>query len=90
MDQPLVRGSATPGPALVGSTLSHYTFLSLIGAGGNGEVYLAKDHRLDREVAIKVLSPHLLTDEKARRRFRREALTLSRLNHPNVRHAQSQ
>lgn len=84
MDQPLVRGSATPVPALVGCTLSHYTFLSLIGAGANGEVYLAEDERLRRQVAIKVLSPHLLTDERARRRFRQEALTLSRLNHPNI------
>jgi serine/threonine protein kinase/tetratricopeptide (TPR) repeat protein len=84
VDQPLVRGAPTPVPVLVGSTVSHYTFLSLIGAGGNGEVYLAQDQRLDRQVAIKVLSPHLLTDERARRRFRREALTLSRLNHPNI------
>jgi tetratricopeptide (TPR) repeat protein/tRNA A-37 threonylcarbamoyl transferase component Bud32 len=69
---------------LVGCTLSHYKFLSLIGAGANGEVYLADDERLHRQVAIKVLSPLLLTDARARRRFRQEALTLSRLNHPNI------
>jgi tetratricopeptide (TPR) repeat protein len=49
-----------------------------------GQVYLAQDERLHREVAIKVLSPGLLTDEGAHRRFRQEALTLSRLNHPNI------
>jgi tetratricopeptide (TPR) repeat protein/tRNA A-37 threonylcarbamoyl transferase component Bud32 len=69
---------------LVGCTVSHYKFLSLIGTGGNGEVYLAEDQRLHRQVAVKVLSPHLLTDARARRRFRQEALTLSRLNHTNI------
>src|SRR5436305_10835300 len=49
-----------------------------------GVVYLAYDERLEREVAIKVLPAGMLTDESARRRFRREALTLSKLNHPNV------
>jgi len=78
------RGPATSVPELVGCTISHYTFLSRIGAGGHGEVYLAEDERLHRQVAIKVLSPHLLADERARRRFRQEALTLSKLNHPNI------
>ena len=75
---------ASAASVLVGCTLSHYKFLSLIGTGGNGEVYLAEDERLHRQVAVKVLAPHLLTDLRARRRFRQEALTLSRLNHPNI------
>ena len=70
--------------SLIGTTLSHYNVISLIGAGGMGEVYLAEDQRLHRQVAIKVLAPGLLGDEQARRRFREEALTLSRLNHPNI------
>ena len=75
---------ASSATVLVGCTLSHDKFLSLIGTGGNGEVYLAEDQRLHRQVAVKVLSPHLLTDPRARRRFRQEALMLSRLNHPNI------
>ncbi len=69
---------------MIGCALSHYRIVSLIGTGGNGEVYLAEDERLHRQVALKVLSPHLLADERARRRFRQEALTLSKLNHPNI------
>jgi serine/threonine protein kinase/tetratricopeptide (TPR) repeat protein len=69
---------------MVGETISHYRVRRQIGAGGMGVVYLAYDERLEREVAIKVLPAGMLTDESARRRFRREALTLSRLNHPNV------
>ena len=69
---------------MIGCALSHYRIVSLIGAGGNGEVYLAEDERLHRQVALKVLSPHLLANERARRRFRQEALTLSKLNHPNI------
>ena len=69
---------------MVGETISHYRVREQIGAGGMGVVYLAYDERLERQVAIKVLPSGVLTDEDARRRFRREALTLSRLNHPNV------
>src|SRR6476469_1955050 len=79
-----VTSPATPPPPLVGCTIGHYRFLSLIGAGGNGEVYLAHDARLDRQVAVKVLSSGQLASEHARRRFRQEALTLSRLSHPNI------
>ncbi len=67
-----------------GTTLSHYRILEKIGAGGMGVVYRAHDERLDRDVALKVLPPGLLSDDAARRRFRKEALALSKLNHPNI------
>lgn len=67
-----------------GDVLGHYRLKEEIGAGGMGVVYQAWDTRLERDVAIKVLNPHRLTDDSARRRFRREALILSRLNHPNI------
>ncbi len=69
---------------MVGQTLSHYRIVEKIGAGGMGVVYRAKDERLDRDVAVKVLPPGLLSDEAARKRFRNEALALARLNHPNI------
>ena len=69
---------------MVGQTLSHYRILEQIGAGGMGVVYLAHDERLERAVALKVLPAGTLADEAARKRFRREALTLSKLNHPNI------
>jgi len=69
---------------MIGQTLGRYRILRRIGAGGMGVVYLARDERLEREVAVKVLPSGTLADEAARKRFRREALTLSRLNHPNV------
>ena len=69
---------------MIGRTLSHYRVLEQIGAGGMGIVYRAHDEQLERSVAIKVLTPGLLTDEGARRRFRNEALSLAKLNHPNV------
>ena len=69
---------------LVGQTLGHYRIAERIGAGGMGEVYRAHDEHLNREVAIKVLPSGTLSDESSRKRFRNEALTLSRLNHPNI------
>src|SRR2546429_4080604 len=69
---------------MIGQTLSHYRILEQIGAGGMGVVYLAHDERLEREVALKVLPAGTLADEAAKKRFRREALTLSKLNHPNI------
>ena len=69
---------------MVGTTLSHFSILRQIGAGGMGVVYEARDERLGRTVAIKVLPAGALADESARKQFRREALTLSKLNHPNI------
>lgn len=71
-------------PLAVGQTLSFYEILGPLGVGGMGEVYRAKDTRLDREVAIKVLPEELADDEERLRRFEREAKTLASLNHPNV------
>src|SRR5437660_164964 len=69
---------------MIGTTLGHYRLLELIGAGGMGVVYRAHDEQLDRDVALKVLPAGMLADEAARKRFRREALALAKLNHPNI------
>ncbi len=69
---------------MIGQKFSHYRILEQIGAGGMGVVYRAYDERLDRTVAIKVLPPGLLVGEDAQKRFRREALALARINHPNI------
>ena len=74
----------TSESALVGLTLGHYCISEKIGAGGMGEVYRALDEHLDREVAIKVLPPGTLADEHSRKQFHKEAIALSRLNHPNI------
>jgi serine/threonine protein kinase len=72
------------GRSLIGSQIGSYQILSLLGAGGMGEVYRARDTRLDRDVALKVLPAGLLADEAVRRRFRKEALALAKLNHPHI------
>src|SRR5580704_13578437 len=69
---------------LPGRRLGPYEILSAIGAGGMGEVYRAKDTRLDRIVAIKVLPPHLADSPELRDRFEREARTIASLNHPHI------
>ena len=69
---------------MIGQRLSHYQIEEQIGAGGMGVVYRAHDEQLDRDVAIKVLPPRSLSDEVSHKRFRKEALSLARLNHPNV------
>lgn len=69
---------------MVGQKLSHYRILEQIGAGGMGTVYRAHDERLDRDVALKVLAQNLADDKEFAARFRREARTLSKLNHPNI------
>ncbi len=71
-------------PLAAGQSLSFYEILDLLGAGGMGEVYRARDTRLEREVAIKVLPEHFAEDEERLRRFEREAKSLASLNHPNV------
>src|SRR5256712_11368084 len=67
-----------------GSRLGPYEILSAIGAGGMGEVYKARDTRLERTVAVKVLPEHLTSDEELRQRFEREAKTISQLSHPHI------
>ena len=67
-----------------GTRLGPYEIVSPIGAGGMGEVYRARDTRLDRDVAIKVLPSSLSADPKARARFEREARAVSQLNHPHI------
>ena len=67
-----------------GQTLTHYEILGPLGAGAMGEVYRARDTRLEREVAIKVLPVELAGDEERLRRFEREAKALASLSHPNV------
>jgi eukaryotic-like serine/threonine-protein kinase len=69
---------------MIGKQFGHYEVVSRIGSGGMGVVYLARDMRLDRRVAIKVLPDGRIADELARTRFRREAQALSRLNHPGI------
>jgi serine/threonine protein kinase/Tol biopolymer transport system component len=71
-------------PSLAGQSLSHYQVLSLIGAGGMGEVYLAEDTRLRRKVALKLLPWRFTQDADRARRFEREARAASSLNHPNI------
>jgi eukaryotic-like serine/threonine-protein kinase len=68
----------------LGSKLGSYEVLSLLGAGGMGEVYRARDTRLGRVVAIKVLPADHMADENRRRRFVQEARAASALNHPNI------
>src|SRR5262245_20682325 len=67
-----------------GTRLGPYEILSLLGAGGMGEAYRARDTRLGREVAIKILTAVPVADEERKRRFIQEARAASALNHPNI------
>ena len=71
-------------PLTSGTALGPYEILSPLGAGGMGEVYKARDTRLDRTVAIKVLPAHVASDPDLKQRFEREAKTISSLNHPHI------
>ncbi|MEK7725293.1 MAG: serine/threonine-protein kinase, partial [Acidobacteriota bacterium] len=69
---------------LIGKIIGHYEILSLLGKGGMGEVYLAQDLKLNRQVAIKFLPNQLIANTKRTNRFIREAQAASALNHPNI------
>ena len=69
---------------MIGQTLGHYRILEQVAAGGMGVVYRARDEQLDRDVALKVLPSGTLSDDTARRHFRKEAMALAKLNHPNI------
>ena len=71
-------------PLQPGTALGPYQIESPLGAGGMGEVYKARDSRLDRTVAIKVLPAHVATDPDLKQRFEREAKAIAALNHPNI------
>src|SRR4029453_6166638 len=72
------------GTSRVGQQLGAYTILSLLGAGGMGEVYLEKDPKLARKDAIKFLPPESTANEQAKRRLIREAKAAAKLDHPNI------
>ena len=69
---------------MIGTTLSHYEILESLGVGGMGEVYLARDRRLDRRVALKLLPSSAAPEATGGERFEREARLLASLNHPNI------
>src|SRR3989449_4168855 len=67
-----------------GTNIGHYKVIETLGAGGMGEVYLARDTRLGRKIALKFLSAEFTKDEERVRRFQQEARAASALNHPNL------
>jgi serine/threonine protein kinase/Tfp pilus assembly protein PilF len=69
---------------MIGQTLGHYRIIEKVGAGGMGVVYRARDEQLERDVALKVLPSGTLDNDASRRNFRKEALALAKLNHPNI------
>jgi serine/threonine-protein kinase len=69
---------------MVGRTLAHYRLLDLVGHGGMASVFRAHDDKLDREVAIKLMHPHLASEPQARQRFAREARAVARLHHESI------
>ena len=73
-------------PSFAGDKIGPYEILALIGKGGMGEVYRARDTKLDRDVAVKVLPDDLAGDPERLARFDREAKELASLNHANIAH----
>src|ERR1051325_3352789 len=69
-----------------GTRLGHYEVRAKIGAGGMGEIYLAQDLKLDRQVVLKILPAELATNANRMRRFIQEAKAAAALNHPNIAH----
>jgi serine/threonine protein kinase len=86
VDDSLSSWAKTPRPSesVIGRKIGAYDILSLIGAGGMGEVYLARDARLDRQIALKFLPAQFTADPAQVQRFEREARAASALNHPNI------
>ena len=90
LDDPFLSAKAEGPPQHAGQILAaghklgRYTVVEAIGAGGMGEVYRARDETLERVVAIKILSPGIVTGDEARRRFRKEALALAKLSQPHI------
>ena len=77
-------GGAPAKPMTLPHELGPYTLIALLGSGGMGEVYRARDTKLGRDVAIKILPAHFTADVERRARFAREARLLSTLNHPHI------
>src|SRR5262250_1127295 len=71
-------------PLAPGTKLGPYEIVSVLGAGGMGEVYRARDTRLGRDIAVKILPKEMSADAVRKQRFDREAKTISGLNHPNI------
>ena len=83
LETPEVVGAST-GRSMVNTRIGSYTIVAPLGAGGMGEVYRARDSKLGRDVAIKILPPHFTADPERRARFAREARLLATLNHPHI------
>ncbi len=81
-----VYNARAPMPLTSGTRLGPYEIVAAIGAGGMGEVYRARDTKLNRDVALKVLPSSVANDPERLARFRREAQVLAALNHPNIAH----
>ena len=79
-----LAGETVPTNLASGKTISHYEIISPLGSGGMGDVYLAQDLILNRQVALKLLPEHFTRDRDRLRRFQQEARTASSLNHPNI------
>src|SRR6185295_2395363 len=77
-------GVTAEASAMIGQMLSHYRIVEKLGEGGMGVLYRARDTRLDRSVAIKVLRPEALGNADRRRRLVQEAKAASALNHPHI------